>query len=85
MDAPYQLIVAMNVGLQVLSWFENLPPKEQPPRHIWWSDELLSEWFENVEEERAARSTGGKKKTSWDTGEDVPLMQNELTVGMRDA
>jgi hypothetical protein len=79
-DAPHQLVLAVNVGLQVLSWFENLPKNEQPPRHIWWSDDLLSEWFENVEEERAARSSG-KKRTSWDTGEDVPLMQNELTAG----
>ena len=75
--------MAVNIALQVLSWFENLPEDEQPPRHIWWSEDLLSEWFKDVKKKRSTKS-GGRRETSWDTGDDVPLVQNELTAGLRD-
>lgn len=74
--APYDLVYAISEGLTVLSWFENLPDDEQPPRHIWWSDELINEWFRNVKEKR---KKGSKKKgSSYEEADDVPMSQNEL-------
>ena len=74
------LVVAVNTALQVISWFENLPRNEQPPRHIWWSERLLDEWFTNVEEDRNAK-TG--KRSSYSDADDVPMMSNELAEGLR--
>ena len=70
----------VNMALQVISWFENLPRKEQPPRSIWWSDRLLDAWFKNVEDDRNAM-TG--KRSTYEDADDVPMMSNELTEGLR--
>ncbi len=68
---------ALNEALTVLSWYENLPEDEQPPRHIWWSDDLVADWFRNVKEERNKKSSG-KKASSYEQSEDVPMMSNEM-------
>lgn len=81
-EAPYDLVLTVNHSLRVISWFENLPRDEQPPRHIWWSEKLLDRWFENVEQERG-KSSGSKKPTSYEQGTEVPLMENELAADMR--
>ena len=67
---------AVSEALTVLSWFENLPEEEQPPRHIWWSDELVADWFRNVRTKRGKASSG--KTSFYEQSEDVPMMQNEL-------
>ena len=84
-EAPYDIVMAVNSSLTVLSWFENLPKDEQPPRWIWWSGELLDDWFTEVRERRDSRSHGGRKRSSWDDGEDVPLSDNDLATEMREA
>lgn len=61
----------------MLSWFENLPEDEQPPRHIWHSDKLLSDWFEDVELKRKQKSSG-KHVSSYEDADDAPMMGNEL-------
>jgi hypothetical protein len=68
----------------VISWEENLPQDEQPPRLIWWSDELLEEWFEEV---KAARGTtrARRRKSSYDEADDVPMVGNELAGQYREA
>jgi hypothetical protein len=58
----------------VLSWYEELTREEQPPRHIWWSADLLEEWFEDVR----AKRRGSTASTSYAKSEDVPMTQNEL-------
>lgn len=55
---------------------EHLPDEEQPPRHIWWSDELVSDWFTNVKNKRKRDASG--KRSSYDDAQDVPMNQNEL-------
>ena len=67
---------AVGRGLMVLSWFEELQKDEQPPRHIWWSVDLLDEWFEDVREKR--RGSTATRRTSYDESQDVPMTQNEL-------
>lgn len=71
------MVEAITEALRVLSWFENLPEDEQPPRKLWHSDELLAEWFEEVELKRKRGSTG-RHKTSYEDADDVPMMGNEL-------
>ncbi len=73
--------MAVNTALMVLSWHENLPRDEQPPREIWWSGELLDKWFKNVEDDRSSRST--KKSSSYDDADDAPMSGNVLTEGLR--
>ena len=77
--------MAVSTALTVLSWYENLPKDEQPPREIWWSGELLDAWFAEVQDRRDSRSKGGRKRSSWDDGEDVPLSDNDLAAEMREA
>lgn len=78
------MVYAINQGLAVLSWFENLPSNEQPPRHIWWSDELLDEWFEKVRSERSG-SGGGRRRTPYEEASDAPMSENEIAAQYRQA
>ncbi len=75
--APHDLVYAVSEALTVLSWYENLPDDEHPPRHIWWSDQMLSEWFRNVKAKRNKES-GPTPRSSYDEAEDVPMSQNEF-------
>lgn len=74
-DAPHDFVYAVSEALTVLSWFENLPDDEHPPRHIWWSEEMLSEWFRNVKRKRD-KETG--KRSAYDEADDVPMSENVL-------
>jgi len=56
-----------------------LPESEQPPRHIWWSDKLIGEWFDEVNRKRTEKF-GGDKKSSYDSAEDTDMMSNEFDV-----
>jgi hypothetical protein len=71
----------VNQALTVISWHENLPKDEHPPREIWWSGELLDEWFRNVNEKRGEKT--GTKRSSYDEADDVPMSGNVLAEGMR--
>lgn len=78
--------MAVNHALTVISWHENLPKDEQPPRHIWHSVDLVDKWFRDVEEKRDAKyGNSGKKRTSYDEAEDVPMSRNELAESVRKA
>ena len=80
-NGTYDVLLALNYGLMVLSWYENLPDEEQPPREIWWSEELLDEWFEKVKVERGS---GRKKKRSpYEEADDAPMSENEYATGLR--
>lgn len=70
------MVVAINQALSVISWHENLPEDEQPPRAIWHSDQLLDDWFREVKERRKEKSSG--KRSSYEKADDVPMMSNEL-------
>lgn len=74
-EAPWDLVSALAQALKVLSWFENLPRDEQPPRHIWWSDELLEDWFEDV---KRNRDKPRKRKSPYEEADDAPMSKNEL-------
>ena len=76
MESPYNLIIAVNEALSVLSWHENLPKDEIPPRHIWWSGDLLDEWFRTVDRKRKEKH-GGRQST-YDAADDAPMVGNKL-------
>ncbi len=79
LNTPWDFVYAVSESLTVLSWFENLPDDEQPPKAIWWSDELIAEWFRNVKENRKKdRDSKGKRKSSYEQAEDVPMAQNDM-------
>jgi hypothetical protein len=78
-EIPWPIVVAVNQALTVISWHENLPRDEQPPRHIWHSPELVELWFKDVEEARNSKYGGGKKKSSYEEADNVPMTSNELT------
>ena len=78
------MVVAVNTGLTVISWAENLPEDEQPPRSIWWSEELLDSWFKDVRtrrDEKYGRSRSSR--TSYQQADDVPMSDNELAAEYR--
>lgn len=83
-EAAHDVVTAVNVALTVISWHENLPEDEQPPRAIWWSDELLDEWFKGVRERREARhGSNSRRRSSYEEADDVPMLENELISQMR--
>ncbi len=73
--APYNLVLAVNEALMVLSWHEKLPKDEVPPRHIWWSGELIDKWFQDVERKRKSK-TG--KQSTYESADEVPMMGNQM-------
>lgn len=76
--------MAINHALTVISWHENLPKEEQPPRHIWHSGELVDKWFRDVEEKRSEKyGSSGKKRSSYDEADNVPMSTNELADSYR--
>lgn len=78
-DVPWEVLTATNYALTVLSWFENLPKDEQPPKHIWWSDRLLDEWFENVRKDRG----GSRTRSKYDQADDAPMSDSSLADQFR--
>ena len=61
----------------ILSWHENLPKDEIPPRNLWWSGDLLEIWFEDVEGNRKRKSSG-KPRSTYEAADEVPSMGNQL-------
>ncbi len=74
--------MAVNQALTVISWHENLPRDEQPPRHIWYSGEKVEEWFKDVERKRSNKYGSGRH-SPYDDADDVPMTSNELADSMR--
>ncbi len=75
--------MAVNHALTVISWHENLPMEEQPPREIWHSPELVEDWFRDVEEKRKSKYDGGGRKSSYSDADDAPMASNELAESLR--
>lgn len=71
-DVPNDLIKAVQHAFRVMNWHENLPGDEIPPAWMWPFDELLDDWFEQVEADRKAK---------WDNpgsqDEEADMMDNE--------
>ena len=68
----------------MISWYENLPEDEHPPRHIWWSEKLLEKWFQEVKESRGDRTGPAGGQSPYDKADDVPMSENELAAEVRE-
>lgn len=66
----------------ILGWFENLPKDEIPPRNLWWSGELLDQWFEDVRARRDKKTSG--RRSTYEEADDSPSMGNQLADEARD-
>lgn len=64
----------------MLSWYENLPEEEQPPRHMWHSEKRIGEWFDEVNRKRKDKYGGEKGSSSYEDADDVPMMSNEIDL-----
>lgn len=60
---------AINKGLQISGWLENLPADEVPPQEIWHHGAELDAWFERVKAERERKYSASPTGEQW---EDVP-------------
>ena len=72
--------MAIEQGLTILSWYENLPKKEVPPERIWADSKGLDEWWERIRGSRDNPSTTA-------TGEQVDdpeLVGNDLARAYKD-
>lgn len=49
--------------MRVLSWYENLPEEEVPPRAIWFDSRRMKAWFEEIKR---------KRKSKYEDGEEAP-------------
>jgi hypothetical protein len=56
MDAPADLMLAIEHCNSVLSWRENLANDEIPPRWMWPFVEDINEWFEVIQMNRDEKS-----------------------------
>lgn len=43
---------AIEQGLTILNWFENLPEDERPPEYIWEDSQGLEMWWKTVDDKR---------------------------------
>lgn len=77
-DAPHDLVENVGRGLMFLSWLEELPKDEQPPRRIWLDPERLDNHFREVE--KARRKKYGLPEQDTDEWVENPLA-DELVVG----
>lgn len=57
-DIPHQLLASIKAALIFLSWEENLPKEEIPPRSIWTDMEALNTHFGELARKRKARFDG---------------------------
>ena len=75
-EMPWDLALAIEHAMRILSWQENLLGKEMPPDWMLPFDKELEIWFERVDRER-------KEKYGDDSGDDreqVDMMENEFSA-----
>lgn len=59
----------------IITWQQNLPEKDMPPRWMWHVDHELNEWFDGVKAQYSSGSDGG--------GSESTMTQNEFARGRR--
>jgi hypothetical protein len=73
-EAPYNLVGAIRATMVFLSWQENLPAKEIPPKRIWLDAKKLDAWFKSIEKKREDEMKGQSNDIE---GWDGEMKQNE--------
>lgn len=71
---PWFLQSAIEHGLTILNWYENLPKNEVPPEHLWEDSEGLDLWWKTVE----AKREDGTSSAGSSEDETPELVDNDL-------
>lgn len=66
--------MAIEQGLSILNWYENLPKNEVPPEHLWEDAEGLDLWWKRVE----AKRNDGTSSASSSDDETPELVDNDM-------
>ena len=76
--------MAIEQGLTILGWFENLPKDEIPPEQIWEDSEGLEEWWGSVTAKRedGMPTVSGRRDTDDDDDEPV-MVQNDYATFLK--
>ena len=75
---PWPLQVAIEQGLQILNWYENLPKEDVPPEYLWEDAQGLEQWWESVEARRedGMPTQRGRGSSESDSDSDV-MVEND--------
>lgn len=66
--------MAIEQGLTILAWYENLPTEEVPPEYLWEDGAGLEMWWKHVEEKR---EDGGSTRRSQDDDGPDDMAEND--------
>lgn len=66
--------MAIEQGLTILAWYENLQKDEQPPEYLWEDPEGLEQWFKAVEEAREDGMATKRGLSDHDPDDQTPHM-----------
>lgn len=71
--------MAIEQGLTVLGWYENLSSDEVPPEYLWEDAEGLEQWWKKVEDKRSdgRPSTSGRSSEDDDEDPEPGMAEND--------
>ena len=77
--------MAIEQGLTILGWFENLSKDEVPPEHIWEDTEGLDEWWRDVAAKRedGVKSVSGRKDDDDDDDDGPVMVKNDYAEALK--
>lgn len=78
LDAPADLVRAIQFSTRVLAWQEDLLEEEMPPKWMWLYEDELTPWFEEVMRNRKA-----KFSTDTPSSGEGEMVENEFAKGRR--
>lgn len=70
--------MAIEQGLTILNWFENLPKDEVPPEYLWEDSEGLEWWWSAVEEKRESGDDAVSRPGGDEDDQSSSMADNEL-------
>jgi hypothetical protein len=81
------LQVAIEQGLTILSWHENLSKDEIPPERLWEDSEGLEQWWARVEEKRESGMPVNNQRSTSDGANASPqgaeVVDNDLARALK--
>lgn len=78
MEAPADLVRAIQFANRVLAWQEDLLEEEMPPEWMWLFEDELEPWFDEVMRNRKAKFSPDTPSSG--EGE---MLENEFAKGRR--
>lgn len=62
--------MAIEHGLNIMSWHENLSKADLPPEHLWADPEGLDQWWKYIEEKRSDGRSDSSESNRLNRGDD---------------